>query len=197
MGHNAGWLTLGAGLGGGADVIIIPEIPYSIDVVAESIKNRRSAGSPFSVVAVAEGAIEDRLAVELGALQLEFQATDRIGKSLLKTRSRELFDARLSTVEIANQLSERTSLESRVTILGHVQRGGTPSPDDRILAANLGTAATDVIARGEFGVMVAARGDGYTTIPLKTVAGKRHAVPLDHPWIRSARSLGVCMGDAI
>jgi 6-phosphofructokinase len=196
MGHNAGWLTLGAGLGGGADVIIIPEIPYSIDAVAESIKNRRSAGSPFSIVAVAEGAIEDRLAVELGALQLEYQATDLSGKSLLRTRSKELFEARLTTLEIAQHLSERTSLESRVTILGHVQRGGTPSPDDRILAANLGTAATEVIARKEFGVMIAARGDDYTTIPLKEVAGKRHAVPLDHPWIRAARSLGVCMGDA-
>jgi 6-phosphofructokinase 1 len=195
MGHNAGWLTLGAGLGGGADVIMIPEIPYSIDAIADSIRNRRTAGSPFSIVAVAEGAIEDRLATELGALQLEFQATDRAGKALLKTRSGELFDARLSTVQIADQLSERTGLESRVTILGHVQRGGTPSAVDRILAANLGTAATDVIERGEFGVMVAARGDDFVTVPLKEVAGKRHAVPLGHPWIRAARSLGVCLGD--
>lgn len=197
MGHNAGWLTLGAGLGGGADVILIPEIPYSIDLVAESIRNRRTAGSTFSIVAVAEGAIEDKLATELGALQLEYQATDRAGKSLLKKRSAEIFHGRLSTVQIANQLSERTGLEARVTILGHVQRGGTPSAVDRILATNLGTATTEVIERGEFGVMVAARGDGYVTVPLKEVAGKRHAVPDDHPWIRSARSLGVCMGDGV
>ncbi len=196
MGHNAGWLTLGAGLGGGADVILIPEIPYSIDLVAESLRNRRTAGSTFSIVAVAEGAIEDKLATELGALQLEYQATDRAGKSLIQKRSGELFDSRLTTLEVANLLSERTGFESRVTILGHVQRGGTPSAMDRILATNLGTAVTDVIARGEFGVMVAAKGDGYVTVPLKAVAGKRHDVPLDHPWIRSARSLGICMGDS-
>lgn len=195
MGHNAGWLTLGAGLGGGADVIMIPEIPYSIDLVAESIRNRRTAGSPFSIVAVAEGAIEEGLGRELAALQLEYRATDRAERELFKTRSAELFSGRLSTVEIANLLSERTGLESRVTILGHVQRGGTPSPIDRILATNLGTASTDVIERGEFGVMIAARGDDYVTVPLEDVAGKRHTVPLHHPWIRAARSLGVCMGD--
>ncbi len=195
MGHNAGWLTLGAGLGGGADVIMIPEIPYSIDLVAESIRNRRTAGSPFSIVAVAEGAIDERLGRGLAALRLEYRATERVEGEQLKTRSRELFSGRLSTVEIAKQLSERTGLESRVTILGHVQRGGTPSPIDRILATNLGTASTDVIERGEFGVMIAARGDDYVTVPLEEVAGRRHTVPLDHPWIRAARSLGVCMGD--
>lgn len=195
MGHNAGWLTLGAGLAGGADVILIPEIPYSIDVVAESIRNRRTAGSMFSIVAVAEGAMDNRLAQEIDALNAETKGAGQNAVSEIKGETKMLLAGRMSTVEIATQLEEMTSLESRVTILGHIQRGGTPSPVDRILATTLGTACTDVIKRGEFGVMIASRGDSYKTIPLREVAGKRNTVPTDHPWIRAARALGVCMGD--
>lgn len=195
MGHNTGWLTLGAGVSGGADVILIPEIPYSMDLVAEAIKDRRTKGSTFSIVAVAEGAVEDRLATKIDALGSESNETSKEEEARVKKRRRKLMAARLTTTEIAKELANRTGLEARITILGYVQRGGPPSALDRILATNLGAAATDVIEREEFGVMVAARNDGYVTVPLSEVAGNRHTVPLDHPWIRSARSLGVCMGD--
>jgi 6-phosphofructokinase 1 len=96
---------------------------------------------------------------------------------------------------LARRLEELTGLETRVTILGYLQRGGTPSAGDRLLATRLGTACADVIARGEFGVMVAARGDSTATVPLDQVVGKRKTVPLDHGWIKAARDIGVCLGD--
>ncbi len=194
MGHNAGWLTLGAGLGGGADVILIPEVPYSIEDVANAITSRKASGSTFSIVAVAEGAIERELAAELSALRARSERSDT-ERSELKAKAKALFAGRRTTVDIAKELEHLTGLESRVTILGHVQRGGTPSPADRILATTLGAAATESIARGEVGVMVASREDGYTTIPLADVAGRRKMVPPDHPWVRTARALGVCFGD--
>jgi 6-phosphofructokinase 1 len=100
-----------------------------------------------------------------------------------------------NTLRLAHQLEELTHLESRVTILGHVQRGGTPSAADRILATRLGTACADLIAREQFGVMVAARGENAVPVPLDQVAGKRKSVPRDHPWIDAARRLGTCLGD--
>ena len=100
-----------------------------------------------------------------------------------------------STEEMAERLEGLTGLEARVTILGHVQRGGTPSPSDRVLATRLGTACADAIAAGELGTMIAARGEGAEPVPLKDVAGKRKTVPSGHPWLASARSLGVNLGD--
>ena len=100
------------------------------------------------------------------------------------------------TLELAQQLEALTGLEGRVTILGHLQRGGTPSAADRLLATRLGTACAALINEGVFGVMVAARGDGAEPVPLAEVVGKRKSVPLDHPWIRTARDIGVCLGDA-
>ena len=198
MGHNAGWLTLGAGLGGGADVILIPEIPYSLDFVARSIANRRSAGSPFSIVAVAEGAMGAERQAHIAELKEQARATDDPAEAKdLKRRAKKLAQKRWTTVDIARELEERTGLDARVTILGHVQRGGTPSPVDRILATCLGTAATEAIAEDRFGTMVASRGDGSTLVPLDEVAGRRNVVPPDHPWVRSARSLGICMGDTV
>ncbi|GMR02896.1 MAG: 6-phosphofructokinase [Acidimicrobiia bacterium] len=195
MGHNAGWLTLGAGLGGGADVIMIPEIPYSIDAIADAIQTRRAAGSTFSIVAVAEGALDADLAVQLADISNQIVAATGEHREELKQRSKTLFANRRSTVDIARELEQQTGLESRVTILGHVQRGGTPSPADRILATTLGTAITDTIANGEFGVMIASEGDGHRAISLEDVANRRKMVPANHPWVRAARSLGVCMGD--
>ncbi|HLT97845.1 MAG TPA: 6-phosphofructokinase, partial [Acidimicrobiia bacterium] len=100
-----------------------------------------------------------------------------------------------STEHLAEQLEELTGLESRVTILGHVQRGGTPSPADRMLATRLGVACVDFIAEAVHGVMVAARGEGVEAVDLKEVAGKRRSVPLDHPLVHSARQLGISLGD--
>ena len=99
------------------------------------------------------------------------------------------------TLHLAQQLEEYTGLESRLTILGHLQRGGTPSAPDRLLATRLGTACARYIEEGVFGVMVAARGEGAEPVPLAEVAGKRKVVPLDHPWVKSARAVGTCMGD--
>jgi 6-phosphofructokinase len=195
MGHNAGWLTLGSGLGGGADVVLIPEIPYSLDDVAASILNRRSAGSRFSIVAVAEGAIDAERHAKIAKLKVAAAEADGEEARTLKATARKLRVARRKTIDLAMELETRTGLETRVTILGHVQRGGAPSPVDRILATTLGAATTDQIDQGTFGVMVASRGDASAAVPLSEVAGKRNTVTSDHPWIHAARSLGVCMGD--
>ncbi|MGI9665531.1 MAG: 6-phosphofructokinase [Acidimicrobiia bacterium] len=196
MGHNAGWLTLGAGLGGGADVVLIPEIPYSLEVVAQSIANRRTAGSRFSIIAVAEGAVDQDRTARIESINVQKAvAEDDDDRKALRKKARKLFDARPTTVDIAHKLEDLTGLDARVTILGHVQRGGIPSPVDRILATCLGTAATRTIAREEFRVMVASDGDGARTIPLDEVAGRRRMVPIDHPWVASARDLGICLGD--
>ena len=186
---------MGAGLGGGADVILIPEIGYSYDDIATSIMNRRAAGSPFSIVAVAEGAMSAERKTKIAALLDRAADAGSDEARRLRGEAKELEAARRTTVDIAAELERRTGLEARVTILGHVQRGGSPSPVDRILATTLGTAVTESIEAREFGVMVASRGDGATTVPLTEVAGRRKVVPLDHPWIGSARSLGVCLGD--
>ncbi len=188
MGHNAGWLALGAGVAGGADVILIPEIPYSLDDIAQSITNRRSAGSRFSIVAVAEGATDLDRRTKINRLKkAAAEATEDEARELKDTATK-LRAARRKTVDIAMELESRTGLEARVTILGHVQRGGAPSPYDRILATTLGAAATEQIAGDNFGIMVASRGDSSATVPLDEVAGKRNTVPADHPWIEAARS---------
>ncbi len=197
MGHNTGWLALGAGIAGGADVILIPEIPYDVQRVAESIMDRSRAGKRFSIVAVSEGAMSKELAQSYHAVQEEIaQAESGKNTRAAKARLAELEAERLqSTHTLTAQLETLTRLESRVTILGHVQRGGTPSPADRLLATRLGTACARFIHEEVFGVMVAARGEGAVPVPLAEVVGKRKTVPPDHPWIESARALGVSLGD--
>jgi ATP-dependent phosphofructokinase / diphosphate-dependent phosphofructokinase len=197
MGHRAGWLALGAGVAGGADVILIPEIPYHADKIVEAVKRRSRHGTNFSIVAVAEGAmsVEDARAFAAAESRKD------------KARSqRERNDAKLdltaiearhagNTLRLAHQLEELTRLESRVTILGYVQRGGTPSPADRLLATRLGSACADLIQENVFGVMVAARGEGTEPVPLVKVAGKRKTVPPNHSWVETARRVGTCLGD--
>jgi ATP-dependent phosphofructokinase / diphosphate-dependent phosphofructokinase len=196
MGHHSGWLALGAGLAGGADVILIPEIPYDIDAVAQSILSRVKKGSGFSIIAVAEGAISKK----------QFNKSKEGGKhkkdpagesnsNLLKEPKKDPHDETGHSLKLARQLEKLTSLESRVSILGHLQRGGTPSAVDRLLATRLGTACMDYIAKGKFGIMVASKGEGATAVPLEKIIGKRKIVPLDHPWIQSARDVGTCLGD--
>jgi 6-phosphofructokinase len=197
MGHWTGWLALGAGLAGGADVILIPEIPYDIKVVAESILKRSRLGSPFSIVAVAEGALSKEEALEIKKLDEKIEKTeDKEQQQKLKA---ELASLRAlqegNTMRLAALLEDMTSLESRVTILGHLQRGGTPSAADRLLATQLGTACADYIEKGIFGVMVAARGSTTEPVPLEQVVGVRKFVPTDHEWVKSARAVGTCMGD--
>jgi ATP-dependent phosphofructokinase / diphosphate-dependent phosphofructokinase len=197
MGHRAGWLTLGAGLAGGADIILIPEIPYRVEKVAETIQARTARGSSFSVVAVAEGARDVADTADYEAAQLLVKAA-KTPESARAARSHlaNVEDAqREHTFKLARQLEAATGLESRVTILGYVQRGGTPCAADRLLATRLGAAAADLVAQGEFGYMVAARGEGAEPVPLAEVAGKVKMVPTDHDWIAAARKVGTGLGD--
>ena len=197
MGHRAGWLTLGAGIAGGADVILIPEVAYNVEKIAEAIKRRSGRGTNFSIVAVAEGAmsIEDARAFKLVENKRE-RAKTLHDKKEAKVELAALEQRHTgNTMRLARQLEELTHLESRVTILGYVQRGGIPSPADRLLASRLGAACADLIHENVFGVMVAARGDGTEPVPLEKVAGKRKVVPPDHPWIEAARKVGTCLGE--
>jgi 6-phosphofructokinase len=197
MGHRAGWLTLGAGLAGGADIILVPEIPYTVESVATTIKARTQRGSNFSVVAVAEGArdVDDAADYEAAVL-LENAAKTPEAKRAAAAHLAHVEDLqREHTFKLARELEAATGLETRVTILGYVQRGGTPCAADRLLATRLGSAAADLVARGEFGVMVAARGEGTEPVPLADVAGKVKLVPTDHEWVTAARQVGVGLGD--
>ena len=196
MGHNAGWLALGSGLAGGADVILIPEIPYHLDSVAEALVQRNRSGKRFSIVAIAEGAISleeaDRQAANGTDTKKSKGKKDKGSKApsaQFASHSREI------SLELATRLQEITGLEARVTALGHLQRGGTPTPTDRILATEFGTKAAELAKEGISGVMVAVKGQDYVPVPLEDVAGKCRTVPLDHPWIRSARMVGTNLGD--
>jgi 6-phosphofructokinase 1 len=200
MGHSAGWLALGAGIAGGADVILLPEIPYKIDSIAEAILSRVKSGRNFSIVAVAEGAMSLEEAADVHALQDKLQEStatgDKKARKQAKEEIRKMEAVRVDhTLKLAHQLEERTGLESRPTILGHLQRGGTPSAADRLLATRLGTACADLIAAEVSGVMVAARGDSTEAMPLEDVAGRKKLVPYDHPWVLSARRVGTNLGD--
>lgn len=195
MGHRAGWLALGAGIAGGADVILIPEIPYAVESVAEAIRERSRRGKTFSIVAMAEGAISTLEYEELLAAKKEKLASK--AKESKKPEAEEVSAIPYAekTVRLAKQLELLTGLETRITILGHLQRGGIPSAADRLLATRLGTACTDLIDQGHYGVMVAAKGDGTKAVKLEDVAGKVKTVPPDHPWILSARHIGTNLGD--
>jgi len=197
MGHRAGWLALGAGIAGGADVILIPEIPYDIEKVAKAIRERSRSGRRFSIVAVAEGATSKQEMAAYRAVELKKEKAK--GKEEKKKAKAALAEWEShhagNTLRLAKELEGLTRLESRVTILGYVQRGGAPSAVDRLLATRLGTACADLIHNEVFGVMVAARGDSTKPVPLEKVAGKRKTVPLDHPWIHSARLVGTGLGD--
>ena len=197
MGHRAGWLTLGSGIAGGADVILIPEIPYDVEKISDAIKRRSRNGTNFSIVAVAEGAMsrDDARAFDAAEKKLERAKTLHDKKEAkMEVASLEVRHQG-NTMRLAKQLEELTHLESRVTILGYVQRGGTPSAADRILATRLGSACGDLIHEEHFGVMVAARGDGTEPVPLEKVAGKRKCLPPDHSGVQTARHVGTCMGD--
>lgn len=197
MGHKAGWLTLGAGIAGGADVILIPEIPYSIESVANSILNRSKEGKHFSIVAIAEGAMSKEFAEQYTSICDKIEKEDeKEKKRRLKLEKIDFEQIRSSnTLRLANKLHDLTGLDARVTILGHLQRGGTPSAADRLLATRLGTAAADLIHKGKFGYMVAACGDAAEAVPLEKVAGKLKTVPVNHNWIESARMVGTCLGN--
>ncbi len=213
MGNKAGWLALGAGVAGGADVILIPEFPYDVRIVADWLNERRQHGKRFSIVAVAEGA-RSRIDVEAerearikgarkpSTLDSTRQVEDetRNGMPLVVRRVRgQLISYHVvqepMASRVARQLQELTGTEARVTSLGHVQRGGVPSPFDRMLCSMLGTKAAELLARGKYNCMIAYRGDECVPIPLSQVTGRRKTVTPDHPLVRTARLLGTCFGD--
>ncbi|HZI31208.1 MAG TPA: ATP-dependent 6-phosphofructokinase [Candidatus Binatia bacterium] len=197
MGHRAGWLALGAGIAGGADVILIPEIAYDVEKIAEAIRRRSKRGTNFSIVAVAEGAMSKDDARLMASAEKKLERARSLHDKKAAKHDIAALEVRHAgnTMRLAKQLEELTHLESRVTILGYVQRGGTPCAADRVLATRLGSAAADLIEDEHYGVMVAARGDDTEPVPLEKVAGKRKCVPPDHSWVRTARRVGTCLGD--
>jgi 6-phosphofructokinase 1 len=197
MGHRAGWLALGAGVAGGADVILIPEIPYDPEKTAQAILARSRAGRQFSIVAVAEGAMSvDQARTVRDLATAKQKAETKSEKEKAIERLNEFHRKHVNhTVELTEILEKITGLESRVTILGHLQRGGTPSAADRVLATRLGTACAELLHEGQYGVMVAVRGESTEPVPLEKVAGKKNFVPPDHPLIQSARLVGTSFGD--
>lgn len=179
MGHKAGWLGLYSGIAGGGDVILIPEIPYDINSVAKKVMERRDAGKNFSIIVVAEGAKSKEEAL-----------LDK--KAFKKARTEMPYSI---AYRVAHELEQATSLESRVTVLGYLQRGGTPSSYDRILATQFGTAAAHFLAEGDFGKLVALQNGKITGVPLDMIAGKVKNIPANHLMIETARELGTCLGD--
>ena len=177
MGHKAGWLALYAGIAGGSDIIIIPEIPYKIELIAEHLRERRIKGKNFSVVAVAEGAVS-------------FQEKDMNKKALKEARKTM---AGSIGYRVAREIEEVTGAEARVTVLGYLQRGGTPSGYDRILATRFGAAAAELAAADQYGVMTALQQGVITAVPLSKVADKVKKVPEDHPMILAARDVSTCL----
>lgn len=179
MGRYAGWLALESGIAGGGDVILIPEIPYSIDRVCEVVKKRSKEGRRFSIVVVAEGA--------------KPEGGDHVVQRVVKESPDPV---RLGGIgnKVAQDIEEQTGLESRVTVLGHLQRGGTPSAFDRILATRFGVKAAELCYDGVGGVMVAVRGSDIVAVPLSDIGGKTRVVDSNHPLIDVAHNVGTCMG---
>lgn len=180
MGHKVGWLTLYAGMAGGADIILIPEIPYDINVVVEALRKRESAGKKFSIIAVAEGAISK----EMAALNKKEQ------KSRLSKRKYPSV-----AYEIGAQIADITGQEVRVTVPGHTQRGGEPTPYDRVLSTRLGVRAAKLIEEERFGRMVVVKNNEVTSIPLSDSAGKLKKVDPKASIIEEARFAGLSFGD--
>jgi 6-phosphofructokinase 1 len=197
MGHRAGWLALGAGIAGGADVILVPEIPYEVETVAAAIRQRCKYGTNFSIVAVAEGAMSLKDSAAFETAQKRKRKAKTQAEQETAERAMTALNARHSgnTWRLSQQLEKLTGLETRVTILGYVQRGGTPSAADRLLATRLGTMCVELIEDECFGVMVAACGGGTQAVPIAEVAGKLKLIPADHAWVHSARRVGTCLGN--
>lgn len=179
MGHKAGWLGLYAGIAGGGDVILLPEIPYDIHSIASHVEKRRDMGKPFSIVVVAEGALS--------------KAEAKMDKKALK-KSRADMPYSIA-YRVAHEIESETGLESRVTVLGYLQRGGTPAAYDRALATRFGTAAAHLLAEGSFGKMVAMKNNEVVSVPLEKVCGKIKFVPRDDQMLLSGREVGTCFGD--
>lgn len=181
MGHKVGWLTLYAGIAGGADIILLPEIPYDLDVVIEALKTRTKNGKKFSIIAVAEGAISKENAA--------------LSKKELKEKKKSGVVYPSVAYEIGAMITERTGQEVRVTVPGHMQRGGDPCPFDRVLSTRLGAEAALLIKNKEYGNMVAVQNNDIVKMPLSDVAGKLKTVDPQCSIVREAKMIGISFGD--
>ena len=197
MGHRAGWLALEAGMAGGADTILIPEIPYEVERVAAAIRERARSGKHFSIVAVAEGAMSKIDAATVAKLvQQKKNAGSNRRKDELSAKLEFFHEGHVShTIQLTRQLEKQTGQESRLTILGHLQRGGTPSAADRVLATWLGTQCARLLSKRQYGFMLAVRNNTLVPLPLEEVAGQKKLVTADDPLITAARRVGTCFGD--
>jgi len=175
MGRNAGWIALYAGIAGGADIILIPEIPYQPENIVKMVQGREREGANFDIIVVAEGA--KRVGGQEAYLD---KATRRLGGI---------------AYQVAADIAEQIDLEIRVTVLGHVQRGGSPIAFDRILASRFGKAAADLVAQKKFGEMVAVRGDDIVSVPIRDAVSRPKYVDPDGNLVATARSLGISFGD--
>jgi phosphofructokinase-like protein len=180
MGRNAGWLTLHAGLASGADVILIPEIPYDIETVCETCLERSRHGKRFTLIAISEGARP--------------KGGQQVVSQVLRDSPDPIRLGGISTV-LVKEITARTGLEARATILGHVQRGGTPVAADRVLAMTFGHKAIQLVATGEWNNCVVRQQGQATFVPIESVAGQQRTVPLDDPLLAMARAVGTSLGD--
>ncbi|HHV63924.1 MAG TPA: 6-phosphofructokinase [Peptococcaceae bacterium] len=180
MGRYAGWIALYSGMAGGADVILIPEIPYDIQKVAKAVNDRKARGKKFSIIVVAEGArpLGGEMVVE-------------------RTIAGRPDPIKLGGIgaKVAKDLEGLIGLETRVTVLGHIQRGGSPNTYDRVLATRYGVAAVDAVLAGEIGKMVALKGSTIATVPLAEAVNRLKQVPLDDQVLLAARKMGLKFGD--
>jgi len=179
MGRHAGWIALHGGVAGGADVILIPEIPYNIDKVAETIRKRDAWGAKFSIVVVAEGA------TPVGGAPSVIDPGDSSHAARLGGAG----------VRVAGEIAERTGKDTRCVVLGHLQRGGTPTAFDRTLATRLGGKAVELLRHGQFGKVTANNPPDIVPIPLGEIVGRTKLVPLDYDLLQTARALAIGFGD--
>lgn len=180
MGHRAGWVALYSGVAGGGDILLIPEIPYDIKKIADKVKERNRRGKRFSILVVAEGA--------------KPKGGDMVIQRMVKESSDPIRLGGIGFV-LGEQIEKMTEIETRTVVMGHLLRGGSPTPFDRILATGLGAKAVEMIEDRKFGYMVAVKGNSFIPVPLEEVAKGPKLVPIHHPMIQAARSLGTCFGD--
>ncbi len=179
MGRHAGWIALYAGMAGGADVILIPEIPFNLQNVADQIGKRDALGARFSIVVVAEGAkpVGGSASILKGASVGHVERLGGVGAS------------------VAAQLEMLTGKETRYVVLGHLQRGGTPTSFDRLLATRFGAHAMELVQQGKFGTMVAFRPPDIVDVPLEAIVGRTRTIPLDFDVLRAARAMNISLGE--
>jgi phosphofructokinase-like protein len=180
MGRTAGWIALYAGVAGGGDIILIPEIPYAIESVAGKVRQRHKIGKRFSIVVVSEGA--------------KPKGGEVVVQKIVKGSPEQVRLGGISFV-LGHQIEQATGVETRPVVLGYLQRGGSPTPTDRVLATRLGTKAVELIEAKQFGYMAAVKGNDIVAVDLEEVAKGPRNVPLEHPLIIAARSVGTCFGD--